>query len=264
MAEDLATSERPRSLEAPLVEHPGGARKRGAHRRRFVLAYLALGVMLGVAAAAFVVLAERPAEKEAAAWSPWQPAREAGEYPSQIARYVGGKYKLANGNPIVNVIQQPPQVQNVAIRWVAIQGSSGVVSTNGSLMYVLCGRGRRCSIKEGKPTADRLRALKREGLELALYTFKYVDGVDSVIELLPPTASGKSTGALYFRKRDLEGELDRPLGNTLARPGAVKHARVEPSEVLTVERLTKPYLFNYEFQQAQDGSAVMVLAHPAG
>jgi hypothetical protein len=258
VAEDLV--ERRTDVARPLVAPPSASAPR--HRSRFLLAYAALGAVVACSVAAFVVLAHHPAAEEAAAWSPWRPTGDGSEYATEIASYVSGKYKLPSGNPIVNVIAGPPQVQNVDIRWVTIRGSSEVASTDDAVMYVLCGGGNRCSIREGKPTAARLRALKREALELALYTFTYVDGVDSVIELLPPTPKGQSSGALFFRKRDLGAELDRPLQATLARPGSVKPARVDPSEVLTVERLTTPYLFTYQFQQAQDGSAVLVLARP--
>ena len=258
MAEDLA--ERTPDLGRPLVSAPVTRAPR--YRSRFLLAYLALAALVGGAVGAFVVLVRQPAAEEAAAWSPWRPTGDQSEYPKEIAAYVSGKYKLASGDPMVNAIAGPPQVQDVRIRWVTVQGSSEVASTDNALMYVLCGGGNRCSIKEGKPSRGRLRALKREALELALYTFTYVDGVDSVIELLPPTPKGQSNGALFFRERDLDAELERPLQETLARPEGVKPARVEPSEVLTVERLTTPYLFTYQFQQAQDGSAVLVLARP--
>ena len=76
------------------------------------------------------------------------------------------------------------------------------------------GPGQRCSVP-GEPTAERALLLRRESLELALYTFKYMDDVDSVITMLPPVGNINTAG--YFKrsavrdlleKRTLEGRYE--------------------------------------------------------
>ena len=55
--------------------------------------------------------------------------------------------------------------------------------------YGLCGLGTsaQCAITEGTPSTERFTLLHRQALELSLYTFKYVDDVDSVLVFMPPT-----------------------------------------------------------------------------
>ncbi len=51
-----------------------------------------------------------------------------------------------------------------------------------------------CSIKEGKPSNERGLLVTREALELALYTFRYVSGVERVIVTMPPPPPGSTVG----------------------------------------------------------------------
>ena len=50
----------------------------------------------------------------------------------------------------------------------------------------LCGLGSECSIATGTRDRARERLVRREALELALYTFKYVPSVNAVIAYMPP------------------------------------------------------------------------------
>jgi hypothetical protein len=259
-----------RTVEAPKAEKEGPA-----HRRRFLLAYLVLGLLAGAAVAGGFALfsgAERVAGQD---WSEWQPSGEESTYRDQIAAYVGRRYRMPSGNQLVGIVAGPPVVQDVTVRAVAIQQPNAtsdedieVIPAEGSLMYVLCGLGTGCSIREGEPTQERHRLLRREALELSLYTFRYVDGIDSVIALLPPPPDTESNPdasqnatALFFEKRDFGNELDRPLAETLARTNApAVTVTLNPVESIRIDRLTRPHLFSYQFQQLQEGSAVIVLA----
>ena len=53
-------------------------------------------------------------------------------------------------------------------------------------VYNLCGLGTSCAIAAGTPSLAGELLLRREALELALYTFRYIHGVDSVVAILPP------------------------------------------------------------------------------
>ena len=64
---------------------------------------------------------------------------------------------------------------------------------------------------EGTPTSERFLLLRRQALELSLYTFKYVDDVDSVLVFMPPTPKGDSNGTVFLRRDDVADELRRPL-----------------------------------------------------
>ena len=59
--------------------------------------------------------------------------------------------------------------------------------TGNTIAYNLCGvGGKDCAIGAGTPSNSRLLLLRREALELALYTFKYIRGTQNVLTILPP------------------------------------------------------------------------------
>jgi hypothetical protein len=222
-----------------------------------------------------LLLGEKPAQQKI--WSSWRPSGRASGYPSEIADHVSGRYRLPNGDPLVGVIAQTPQVQtqngSVPLQAVAIQHDPegkgddiSILPADNSVMYTLCGLGERCAIKAGTPSLERARLLRREALELALYSFKYVDGLNSVIALLPtnlgdPTdPNDDRSTAVFLEKKDFGHELDRPLSRTLISQRADRLTQLNAIEGLTVDRLTEPRLFFYEFTQTQAGGAVIVLA----
>ncbi len=55
-----------------------------------------------------------------------------------------------------------------------------------TVAYNLCGLGTSDCTLPGTPSANRLLLLRREALELALYTFKYLHNTQNVIAVLPP------------------------------------------------------------------------------
>jgi hypothetical protein len=241
--------------------------------RRFMLAYLLLGVILGGAAAGFGMLlmtgAGQDDERGTGGWSEWRPTARGEAGVDQIANFVANRYRLPSGKQLVAVLADKPLVQNqVPVSTVAIeqakQGASGesdyiLHDVGGDFMYVMCGLGQNCAIREGPPSVERHRLLRREALELALYTFRYVDGVDSIIAFLPPPPGEQPTSLLYFRKRDFRDHLDRPLSDTLPGDRPPKMDAIPPSERRVIDRLTTKNLFKYEFQQGPDASAILVL-----
>jgi hypothetical protein len=248
---------------------PRGSSK---HRGRFLLAYGALALALAGAIAGLVVLIAKPGAEPDVAWSTWQPAGEE-EVPKQIADYVGAQYHLASGAQLVGVQAAPPRVQDLPIGAIATRKPPGagvagepeidVIDVDGSVVYILCGLGANCAIEEGEPSAERLRLLRRQGLELALYTFRYMDDTKNVVAFLPPPPGEQPSYALFFRRGDLEAELDQPLRETL--PDAVPPLaeNISPLEVAAIDRLTTSSLYRFQFQQLQDGTAVLVLNDPS-
>ena len=119
--------------------------------------------------------------------------------------------------------------------------------------------------------------LRREALELALYTFKYLSGITAVVAVLPPghTAQG-CTGicakpqakpvikpldiALAFDRAELQPWLSQPLRRTLPEqlPPTVSQMGSAPEAEL-VSIITAHGLFAEHTEQAQDGSTVLAL-----
>ena len=263
-----ATDERRESSPAP---------RRSVFRSRFAIAYLALAVVAGAALGVTALLLLDPPEKTTDTWSSWKPTGRESSYPAQIADHVSDRYRLPSGNPLVGIIAGRPQVQTregpAPVEAVAIQedpeGTSddiSIVPTENSVMYTLCGLGPQCSIREGTPSRERGRLLRREALELALYSFKYVKDLSSVIALMPtnlgsPTDPSDDTStALFFQKRDLEPQLEIPLQRTLLSPRPPQAAEIGPFERNKIDVLTEHRLYRYQFTQTQAGGFVIVLA----
>jgi hypothetical protein len=272
----VATS---RAEPEALVEPRRPREQPRIHRWRFGIAYLALAVVAGLGVGGTILLYERPADPEEPAWSSWRPVGRETSYPDQIADYVGQRYRLPSGRQLAVVAASPPRVttgEPVPVQAVIIQNQSPLpsaarefeyVRTQDTIMYELCGLGQQCSISEGEPSTERLQLLRREALELSLYTFKYVEGAESTIVMLPPSlgedpqdARDDQAMALFLQKKDFARELALPVRHTLLRATAPSIARLNPREDLVVKRLTDPNIFQYQFQQAPTGGALVLLA----
>ena len=243
--------------------------RRSSYRFRFGVIYVALAAVVGAAIGTFVVLALRPAPPEAAAWSTLQPEGSTEASAKQIADHVSKRYRLPSGNQLAVAIVGPPEVQDVAVRAIAVRPDTSlgqaeeddidVVDTRNSIMYILCGLGESCSIPEGEASEERHQLLRREALELSLYSFKYLKGVESVVVFLPPAPKAESGTSVFLEKGDVRDELRRPLNRTLLRSQPPELGRIDTIELGHIDRLTRPRVFQYEFQQAQEGSAILVL-----
>jgi hypothetical protein len=169
----------------------------------------------------------------------------------------------------------------VAVRPSATSSQVRLLGGN-TIAYNLCGIGaKNCAIGTGKPSTDRLLLLRRQALELALYTFKYLSGTDNVLAVLPPpgrtattntlskqppTSDASSTTkpvtiAVVFQRQELAPLLDHPLDLILPEeePPTVAEMAKAPEADL-VAQATARGLFSEQLQQAQDGSSLMILA----
>jgi hypothetical protein len=246
-------------------------------RHRFGLAYLLLAALLGAAVGLLVVFASNGGKGGGQRWSTWKPTQSGVQGFDQIAKTVGREYALPNGRQLVGVLSTPPVVQGqqtpVPLRAIAVQtGLAGETSNDASFYgagdawaYVLCGFGTSCAISEGKPSVQRYDLLRREALELALYTFKYNHGIQSVLAYMPPAKSVSSSAAptasmIFLRRDDLKQALDEPLRLTLAPPKTnLKPGQMSAAELARVRRYTDSRVFNFNFQQLADGTAIVVL-----
>jgi hypothetical protein len=171
---------------------------------------VATAVLVGLAIAAIViaVTAGTHTSKKVTTppWSAWQPTDTGPLGAREIADHLSPFYRISAVNQlaVVTVVNLTGATATTA----ANAGNSGAAAATGGLevavhtdpssgsfsllpgstiAYNLCGiGGSNCAIGIGQPSASRLLLLKREALEMALYTFKYLSGVDNVVALLPP------------------------------------------------------------------------------
>lgn len=269
---DAAPAQPVSDTEAPRQER---ARLTG-YKRRFSLIYVALALVAGIGAGALVVLLTRPEAGPDPVWSIWKPNGSDTARVRQIADHVSTRYRFPGGDQLVVALSGPPTVTATAetgnpipVRAIAVlpDTSTGkaeeddikVVDASKSIQFVLCGLGESCAISQGEASEARHSLLRRQALELSLYTFKYVDGVDSVTVFLPPPPGGQSAGtAVFLRRGDVKGELSHPLRQTIE-PGAPAIGQIPARELQTLNRITRPRLYRYEYTRAQDLSAVLVL-----
>ena len=183
---------------------------------------------------------------------------------------MGERYRLGDGRQLLVAIPGQPSVADgenripvsgVAKRAPVVRSQSdfSFTPTRDGLMYVLCGGSSPpCSLARQASNA-RGRLVRREALELALYTFKYVDGIDSILTFMPPVSGSEDTHALFLEKKDLASQLSRPLTHTLRARPSLRPGDMDPIEGIVVDRLTLPHLFRTQPTQAQDGSVILVL-----
>jgi hypothetical protein len=278
-ADPEAASEEARDLSArpqPSAETP--------FRSRFGLV---LGALLGLAIATLAigaaVYAGTTNDGVPKGWSGWRPTADDGEKAAQqIATHVGREYRLADDSQLVGVEGGPLEIDalglnvplEIAMRTAPQGGNIDFIKGNG-LLYTFNGLGPKGAVRGGKPSSQRLLLLRREALELALYTFRYIKDVDLVVTLLPPVtttptkpakkgaapataAKTKQAMALFFRPGDLKPQLEIPLAATIPPPTPRPETLAE-SEGRRIDALTSNNLFGFSFQQGQNQKAYLVL-----
>ncbi|HZS24604.1 MAG TPA: hypothetical protein VFA30_06395 [Gaiellaceae bacterium] len=254
------------ALPAPPPTAP--PRSSAPHRGRFVVVYATLAAVLGVAIAAIAIYAGRSINP-APAWSAWRPHGGGLGAAKDIADHVGAAYRLPSGDQLVDVIAKPVSVvassnQQVPIHYIAItQGKSNdeviPISGSDSVMYSLCGLGQACAISKGKPSVERGTLVRREVLELALYTFKYVSGVKNIVAFMPPTPGSNPQYAVYLQKSELSTELKNPLVDTLS-PKTPLPSGISAREQEEIDATTAARTYKFSLSVTQTGDAVLVFA----
>jgi hypothetical protein len=301
-------------------EHAVGAgvpRPAAAFRRRFTRSESsphaqrfrsATAVLVGLAVGALVIAGAlaangRNGQISTAAWSTWSPPDSGTQGVTEIAEYVAPFYRVSAVDQlaVVTVVNlenataaaaaaqasangattgSPASGLQVAVKPSSTSSAVSLLSGN-TVAFNLCGVGsRNCAIGVGQPSSNRLLLLRREALELALYTLKYVSGTQNVVAILPPgrttqptstltktppaagaTPASKSVDmAVLFERQELAPLLNEPLSATLPEqvPPSVSSMSNAPEAGL-VEQVTARGLFSEQLQQAQDGSSLIVL-----
>lgn len=274
MAEDVTVVERPAAAE-PRVSKRERAR-RASYRYRFGIAYVLLAIVVGAGVGAFVVLA-RSSPPEAEAWSAWQPTGSRTAMLRQIADRIPKAY-TENGKQLTITTTKPLAVPTelgiIPVDWVFVRHdtSRGLAEEDdidrhegGDVVaFGICGlaRGNTCMIPSGERLNERVNLLRRQALELSLYTLKYVDDVGSVLVFMPPNAKGETIGTIFLTREDVADELRRPLAETLPSrtPKLGSLRAIEEGHVL---RLTQTRTFGYQTELSPDGSMFLVLSPPS-
>jgi len=247
-----------------------------AYKNRFALLYVFLAMIAGAGIGAFLVLVGQGGPEATPAWSTWTPTGSTARREAQIAQHVTDAYRLPSGTQLTAVTYAGPptitvgpegstfQVRAIAIRPDTTGGQAEAsdietVNAASTVMYTLCGLGSSCSIAEGKPTVARHQLLRREALELALYSFTYLDGIDSALVLLPPRPDGQAATSVFLQRSDVAQELKQPLSDTLPATATPGVGQIPSEERSVIDKATLSRLYTYDAIQAQDGSPVMVL-----
>jgi hypothetical protein len=276
------------AAEAPLHRPLGFARRRSAaresspHSRKFLIATASLlALALAAISVSLAILLSGRGHASTSTWSDWSPPDSGTAGEREIANEVAPLYR---GTPA-------SQLALVTVHNVSDTGTSTALAlrdpSRGSLsavsgttaIYTLCGLGPGCTIASGTPSAARLLLLRREALELSLYTFKYIGGIDNVVSILPPgrtqaparlTRKPPSPGrtattstvdlAVVFQRSGLQHYLSEPVRRTLPEqipPTVAQMPYASEAELVSV--ITGEALFTQQLIQAQDGSNVLVL-----
>jgi hypothetical protein len=209
-------------------------------------ALVAVGVaaLIGITVAVFGI---SPGGDDGPAWSAWKPSTGGLQGASEIASHVASAYR-DQGKQLVKVEANDISYKGVpllvALRKSPEEGGAIQVHDEKGVLYQMCGLGVNCQIDTGKPSKERALLLRRAGLEMALYTFRYIKGVKQVVVLIPASPGKAQTVALYFPRDALRPELNRPLTSSLL-PTAptTKDVTLSPDATL-VDQTTNPYLFS--------------------
>jgi hypothetical protein len=245
---------------------------------RFAIIYAALALILAGSLGALVINALRPGFSSGPKWSSWQP--QPARLPlmaKEIADHVGPNYQFAKGGQLVAIVPSPPAVtvgtDNISIVAIStpVKVGSKLSTTQQNVtklepgeteMYTLCGLGEQCAIASGTPSESRGRLVRRQGLEVALYTFKYIPAVKSVLMYMPPGPNADAPGVLYFTRESLSGRLELPLDQTLSPKTPHRVGHDDPTESAVIDALTLPHLYSSGLIQLPASGALLALTPP--
>ena len=270
----------PEPLEEPDTPAVAASAGEAPHAEKFQFllgALLAIGIV--ALAAVGVIAADRATQSDGPAWSAWRPAGDGIAGAQEIADHVAPLYKGSNGKQLTAVTAHDFQVEleaskvpmRVAMRRSKAQGGAINLVDGDTVLYRLCGLADRCSLG-GTPTESRALLLRREALEMALYTFKYLDDIDQVVLFMPPAyaavkdvATKKTVKvrldnqALRFSRKELGALLQLPLARTLPGvPPKIRDAKRSPDAAL-VATVSDAGLFTYSMVPANGEERVFLV-----
>jgi hypothetical protein len=235
----------------------------------FRLAYGVLALAFWLSVAGFTYLMTRPHHAKSVPWSSWRPSGgDALAGAREIAQRVSARYRLDSGSQLAAIQEHPPVVQGLNLEAIGVRRTRGngkldpyiaLYGGRRTLIYAFCGLGRNCAIP-GTDTTGIDHLLRREALEVALYSFKYLDGVDQVVSLLPPVPGSSETrsSAVFLRKAQFSDALTHPLRDILPQ-APPPPSRVDTNQANLIDALTGDHTYPAQFEPLPDGDAILVL-----
>ena len=272
MGDIRATAELEQATRPAEAAAPPGAGS-APYRGRFGFIW---GALAGIAVCALAlggVLAATGGEDGpplAKHWSDWKPDTSRMIPGAQdIAAHVAREYKLDSGDQLAAIssggIELGGTPLGVAVR---PKGGDLQVLKGAGVLYLLNGLGADARTSAGKAGKTNERLMMREALELALYSFRYLDDVTMVAIMLPPrsgstdaSADGQQSRTLFFRPGDLLDKLEVPLSRTLAAEPPRPKGLTKP-QALKIDSLTLRNLFLASIQPLDSNLNYLVLAPP--
>jgi hypothetical protein len=236
--------------------------QRKKHRKGFLAANLVVACGFFVVLILFGMLVSRGTHPD---WSSYTPKRgDIFTRAQSVADHVAPEYKY-NGRPIAVVQAQPLLYQDAVVDGIAFTRTpirkigtplKQFEPSGSTVAYVFCGTAPKCGLPS-TGAEQTVPMLKRETLELALYTFKYSPSVQSIVGLLPP--AGTTNYAIYLRRKNFAKELSKPLDATLPQHKVLSYGQLSPVEKATVDRLTTKATYQSAFSQGANGRTMLVL-----
>jgi hypothetical protein len=151
-------------------------------------------------------------------------------------------------------------ISNIALQGPANHKSIDVITAGGTWLDNFCGISPSCAIGSGKATQQRGRLVRREALEVALYTFKFVPSINAVVAFMPPPPGQSAPSTLlYLQRSDLQKQLSEPLSKTLPLATPPLPTSPDKQEAATIDKLTVKHAYKFQYQLLQDESALLVL-----
>jgi hypothetical protein len=267
------------SAPFPSEELPRLERPQAVHGGRFMIGYMVVVLMVGAVLVTLAVITRGGSNSSStSAQAAGVPVTESGfQRAREIATEIGRQYRGENGEQIVAVTAQPGEVSGLPLQYIALrhgrnrpltEGDVSVIDPGETALFSFCGLGgqQNCSLP-GEASADRLMLLRREAVELSLYTFKFLPEVETVVSLFPPVPRGEGqppqTFAVYFQRKHLESLLGQPISKTLPERPPFAQGDITPGEAETINRLTETRVFTSSFEQLQTQGVILNLAPPS-
>ena len=203
-------------------------------------------------------------------WSDWKPSTSrmlpGGE---DIAAHVAREYKLDTGDQLAAIRSGGFEIGGTPIG-VAVRPKGGELEVlrGPGLLYLLNGLSTESKATTGKAGRTNERLMMREAVELALYSFRYLDDVTMVAVMLPPrtgpaeaSTDGQQSRTIFFRPGDLLARLEVPLSRTLA-PTPPRPDQVTQEVAAKIDSLALRNLFLASIQPLDSNLSYLVLSPP--
>jgi hypothetical protein len=203
-------------------------------------------------------------------WSSWKPSTSRMLPGAEdIAAHVAREYKLDSGDQLASVRSGDFEIGGTPIG-VAVRPKGGELEVlrGPGLLYLLQGLSTDSKTATGKAGKTNERLMMREAVELALYSFRYLDDVTMVAVMLPPrtgaaeaATDGQQSRTIFFRPGDLLSRLEVPLSRTFS-PTPPRPKALTEEDAAKIDSLALRNLFLASIQPLDSNLSYLVLAPP--